>query len=168
MTAHHERIHSIAQELAAANHRLIQALVGVDDRAASLGPPDGGWSAARIGMHVAITNEWITAVLRGTAPGAEPPPSGFNESWTGVAIPEKVQTFPHLVPPPDAQRAAALERLAASGDETATVLAGMSAERAGMCVHLPFGTLSLYQLAEFIGQHSDRHLAQLQRLQIPA
>lgn len=167
MPAHRDRIRAIAQELAAANQRLLDALGALDEQAATAGPADGGWNASMIGVHVAMTNEWIAAVLRGDAPGAEAPPAEFNESWASVIIPEKVQTFPQLVPPLDARRSAALERLAASGALTAAALDALGEERAGMCVHLPFGTLSLYQLAEFVGRHSDRHLAQLQRLQLP-
>ena len=166
MPSHAERIESIAVELTAANQRLIDALQATGAEAAVQNPPDGGWNAARIGVHVAVTTGWVCAVLRGDAPGAQAAPAGFTESWTNVVIPAKVQTFPQLVPPEDARFADALEALERSAAEASAALRGLSEERAAMCVSLPFGTLSLYQLAEFIGLHSDRHLAQLQRLPI--
>lgn len=168
MSSHAERIESIAAELAAANTRLVNALQSMGPDAAVQNPPDGGWNAARIGVHVAITNGWVCAVLRGDAPGAQPAPEGFSESWSNITIPGRVQTFPQLVPPEGATHADALRGLELAAPQVASAVRGLSEERATMCVPLPFGTLSLYQLAEFVGLHSDRHLAQLQRLPIPA
>jgi hypothetical protein len=107
-------------------------------------------------------------VLVGDAPGARPTPEGFSESWSNISIPDRVQTFPQLVPPTDATVADALHQLERAAGRVSAGVRGLSEERATMCVNLPFGTLSLYQLAEFIGRHSDRHLAQLQQLGIPA
>lgn len=168
MSSHTQRIESIAAEIAAANTRLVNALESVGPDAAVQNPPDGGWNAARIGVHVAITTGWVCAVLRGEAPGAQPAPEGFTESWSNIAIPGKVQTFPQLVPPENATLADALKGLDLAATQASNDVRRLTAERASMCVNLPFGTLSLYQLAEFIGLHSDRHLAQLQRLPIPA
>lgn len=167
MSSHDERIESIASDVAAANTRLVSALQAIPPEAAEQNPPDGGWNAARIGVHVAITNEWVCAVLRGDAPAAQPAPEGFNENWASIAVPDRVQTFPQLVPPEDATLADALHRLELADEQVSTTVRGLSEERGCMCVTLPFGTLSLYQLAEFIGLHSGRHLAQLQRLSIP-
>lgn len=168
MSIHAERIQSLADELDAAHDRLVGALQAIGPEAGIQNPPDGGWNAARIGVHVAITNEWAVAVLRGDAPGAQAAPEGFSENWASIVIPGRVQTFPQLVPPEDATVAAALHRLELTAAHVSAAVRGLTEQRASMCLTLPFGTLSLYQLAEFIGLHSDRHLGQIQRLGILA
>lgn len=128
-------------------------------------PPDAdSWSAAQIACHVALTNEWIAGVLAGSTPAAEPAPDGFAESFSASALPSKLKTFSSLEPPGRPGRDAAIERLRASGQNMARAIAGLTPERGvGQVVKLPFGTLSLYELADFTAAHTSRHLAQLDR-----
>jgi hypothetical protein len=127
-------------------------------------PAEEGWSAAQIGWHVATTNEWIAGVLDGSTPGAEAAPAGFVESFNGRALPAKVKTFPSLEPPAVVSAEVALEKLRGSGHHLSKAIASLSAERGGgHCVKLPFGTLSLYELADFTTSHVVRHAAQIER-----
>src|SRR4029453_460351 len=67
-------------------------------------------------------------------------------------------------PPPPVRRDAALERLRASGQHMSKAIASLTPERGrGYTVTLPFGTLSLYELADFGAAHVTRHCGQLER-----
>ena len=69
-----------------------------------------------------------------------------------------VKTFPTLEPPELVGRDAALERLRVSGQRMCKAIASLSAERGGgYVVNLPFGTLSLFELADYTAGHVARH-----------
>ncbi len=126
--------------------------------------PEDRWSAAQIGWHVALTNDWIAGVLLGSTPMAQPAPAGFQESFNPASLPPKVKTFPTLEPPRVVGRDSALERLRASGQQLTKAIASLTPDRgAGYVVALPFGTLSLFELADFAGAHITRHVAQIER-----
>jgi DinB family protein len=128
-------------------------------------PEDGGWSCAQIGWHVAKTNEWIASVLTGADGSAKPAPAGFRESFDASAVPDKLKTYPTLEPPAIVGRDLALERLRASGQHMSKAIASLTPDRgASYCVALPFGTLSLFELADFAAAHVGRHAAQLERV----
>jgi hypothetical protein len=95
---------------------------------------------------------------------AQPAPAGFKESFRASAMPAKVKTFPSLEPPAVVSSEVALERLRAAGQQLARAIASLTTERgAGQCVTLPFGTLSLFELADFSAAHVVRHTAQVER-----
>jgi hypothetical protein len=126
--------------------------------------PDDGWSAAQIGCHVALANNFIASVLTGEQPLAQAAPPDFRESFDAAQVPAKAKTLAQLEPPAIVSIDAAVERLRASGHHMARAIAGLSAERgSNYCVALPFGTLSLYELAEFSAAHVIRHVAQVER-----
>jgi hypothetical protein len=162
---HESRVEGLVTGFTSANDRLIAALEALSDDAASRRPADGGWTPAQIGWHVAITTKLLASVITGEAPMAKPAPEGFAENpAVFAAVPEKVQTFPQLVPPAVVSRAEALTNLRSSADPMVLALRSLTPERAkGFCVPFPFGTLSLYQMGEFAGAHVLRHHAQLQR-----
>lgn len=122
------------------------------------------WTAAQIGWHVATTNDWIAGVLIGTTPMAEPAAPGFRETLHMATLPEKIKTPPALEPPSIVGRDSAMEKLRASGQHMSKAIASLTPERgSGYTVTLAFGTLSLFELADFASGHIARHIAQIDR-----
>jgi len=144
---------------------MIAALERLNDAAAMHTPAGGGWTAAQIGYHVATTNDFLGGILTGAIPKAVAPPAGFQENPNVFSqLPTKVTTFAALEPPANVTRAQAISKLRESTAQTVKAIEGLNAERAsGQVVEFPFGKISLYQLAEFIGGHVVRHHAQFQR-----
>jgi len=129
-------------------------------------PADGeSWSAAQIGCHVAITNDFVAAILTGERPMAQPAPADFQESFNLAAVPPKIKTLAALEPPGVIGIDAAIERLKSSAHHMSKAIAGLTTERGtAYCVAMPFGTLSLFELADFTAAHVARHAAQVQRV----
>jgi hypothetical protein len=126
-------------------------------------PPANGWTAAQIGCHVALANEWTAAVLLGSTPLARPVPPGFTERFNAGTVPWNTKTFP-LDPPDVVSADNTLERLRKSGHHLSKAIASLTADRgANYCVELPWGTLSLFELAEYTVAHIGRHAAQIDR-----
>jgi hypothetical protein len=122
------------------------------------------WSAAQIGWHVALLNEWVAGIITGQTPMAEPAAPGFKETLHTLVVPDKIKTLPPLEPPAIVGRDSALEKLRASGQHMSKAIASLTPERGGgYTVTLPFGTVSLYELADFAAGHVTRHLAQVDR-----
>jgi hypothetical protein len=127
-------------------------------------PVDEGWSAAQIGCHVAMVNDYMAAVLMGEKPLAQPAPADFKESFDIRSMPPKLKTSSALEPPAVIGIDAALARLRASGHHMSKAIASLTQERGSRyCVTMPFGTLSLFELADFAAAHVSRHVAQVQR-----
>jgi uncharacterized damage-inducible protein DinB len=127
-------------------------------------PGDHGWSAAQIGWHVAMVNDYMAAVLTGEKELAQPAPADFTESFDHRALPPKLKTSSSLEPPEVIGIDAALARLRASGHHMSKAIASLTEERGSRyCVTMPFGTLSLFELAEFTAAHVSRHVGQVQR-----
>jgi uncharacterized damage-inducible protein DinB len=148
----------------AAQNDLVAVLRELPPAAAEDRPDLDVWSAAQIGWHVALANDWFAGVLTGATPMAEPAPSGFRESLQSLALPDKMKTFPSLEPPAIVGRDSALEKLRASGQHMAKAIASLTAERGGAyTVTLPYGTLSLFELADFAAGHITRHIGQIER-----
>jgi hypothetical protein len=142
-----------------------QAVERLDEGAATRIPPQGGWTVAQIAWHVGTTNDLLAGVITGDVPMATPASAGFTEN-PGVfdGIPDKIQTFPQLEPPSGVTRAEGLAKLHASEPRMLSALQTLSPERAaGFCVTFAFGTLSMYQLVDFVNGHVMRHLGQVQR-----
>ncbi len=73
------------------------------------------------------------------------------------------KTFP-LPAPAIIGAESALERLRASGHQMSKAIASLTPERgAGYCVTLPFGTISLFELAELTTAHVVRHIDQVEK-----
>jgi hypothetical protein len=163
--SHQERVSAQEAAFNAAMRTFEERIGSLDDQTAMRPPADGGWTPAQIAWHVGQTNELLAAVISGAVPTATPAPEGFVENPAIFAgIPDKVQTFPQLVPPDGVTRAEGLSKLKGSTRTYQASLQGLTPERAsGHCVDLPFGKLSLYQIADFAAAHVTRHLNQLQR-----
>jgi hypothetical protein len=159
-----DRAATILARFQSAHNALVGKLRELPPESAEHRPAAEAWSAAQIGFHVATTNEWIAGVLSGSTPMAQPAPAGFAESFNPRSLPEKIKTFPTLEPPAVVSAEVALERLRASGHHVSKAIASLNAERgAGHCVTLPFGTLSLFELADFTTAHVLRHISQIER-----
>jgi hypothetical protein len=159
-----DRAATILARFNAAHTSLVNRLRDLPPGAAEQRPDDDCWSAAQIGCHVALTNEWAAGVLTGSTPMATPAAPGFRESFNPGAIPSKLKTFPSLEPPHPVSRDAALERLRTSGQHMTKAIAALTNDRgAGYTVALPFGTLSLFELADFTAAHVARHCQQVER-----
>jgi len=163
--SHQNRIHASVSAFQTANDAMIVALERLNDEVATRAPKGGGWNAAQIGCHVAITNDFLAGVLTGAVPVAILAPAGFSENPEAFKnAPSKIETFPQLMPPPAATRAEAIATLRKSAGNTVKAIESLDSERATKyCVPFPMGQLSMYQLADFIGGHVMRHQQQLQR-----
>jgi DinB family protein len=160
-----DRAATILARFSAAHAALVGKLRELPPDTVEQSPAADAWSPAQIGYHVAITNDWVAAVLEGTAPPkAEPAPAGFMEAFNPKAIPARLKTFPTLEPPKMVSCEVALDKLRASGHRVSKAMASLTAERgSGYCVTLPFGTLSLFELADFTTGHVIRHIGQIER-----
>jgi hypothetical protein len=120
------------------------------------------WSAAQIVCHVAMANDWAAGVLTGATPLAQPAPAGFGERASPIDVPRQ-KTFP-LPAPAVIGSDAALDRLRASGQRMSKAIASLTPERGSTyCVTMPFGTISLFELADLTAAHVARHAVQVER-----
>ena len=159
-----DRAATILARFNSAHNDLMWKLKDCAFDAAEQFPQDEGWSAAQIGCHVAMVNDSLAAVLTGEKDMAQPAPADFVESFDPRAMPPKLKTPAALEPPEVIGIDAALARLRASGHHMSKAIASLTGERGSRyCVTMPFGTLSLFELAEFAAAHVARHVAQVQR-----
>jgi hypothetical protein len=157
-----DRAVSILARFNAAQNALVSQFRGLPPGSAEHQPADHEWSAAQIVYHVAMANEWAAGVLTGTTPLAQPAPEGFTERFGPIDVPRQ-KTFP-LPAPAIIGCDAALERLRASGHRMSKAIATLTPERgAGLCVTLPFGMISLFELADLTAAHVARHAAQVEK-----
>ena len=159
-----DRAATILARFQTAHNALVGRLRELPPESAERRPASEAWSAAQIGFHVATTNEWIAGLLDGSTPMARPAPDGFTETFNPESMPTKVKTSASLEPPAVVSAEVALDRLRASGHRLSKAIASLSIERGmGNCVTLPFGTLSLFELADFTTAHVLRHISQIER-----
>ncbi len=160
MPTHEERISFIVDAYRTAQERLVLKFEDATDKAARAGE----WTPAQLLWHVATSTERLTTLLTGERAVAKPAPPDFVECWDAIQIPPKVKTFAALEPPAGVTPDAAVAKLRASGDKAINAIRALTPERAHHIVEFPFGPLSLYQVAEFITKHVDRHTSQLERM----
>lgn len=157
-----DRAAAILARFNAAHQALVSQFRELPPGAAEHQPTGGAWSAAQIVGHVAMANEWVAGVLTGTTALARPAAEDFTERFSPVAVPRQ-KTFP-LPAPAVIGGEAALERLSVSGHHLAKAIATLTPARgAGYTVDLPFGTISLFELADLTAAHVARHLDQVER-----
>jgi hypothetical protein len=163
--SHQDQMREKSKAFTAAVSTFSQAVEQLDDATAMRTPQQGGWSVAQIAWHVGTTNELLAGIIGGDVPMAAPAAPGFTEN-PGVfgGIPEKMETFPQLMPPAAVTRTEGLAKLRGSEPRVLAAFQALTAERAaGYSVTLPFGTLSMPQIADFVTAHVMRHLGQVQR-----
>jgi hypothetical protein len=160
-----DRAATILARFAAAHQYLLSTLRDLDPERAARHPTAERWSAAQIGAHVAMANEWTAGVLAGTNPLAQAVPEGFVERFggrPGAGVPWNVKAFP-LHPPDAISCDQTIERLRVSAHHLSRAIASLTPERgAGYCVTIGVGTLSLFELAEYTAAHVLRHAAELE------
>ena len=160
-----DRAATILARFSAVQQSFLSKLRDLDPEGAEYHPSVESWSAAQIGAHVAMANEWTAAVLLGSTPLAQPAPAGFTEQYStsrGSGVPWNVKAFP-LHPPDVISLDNTIERLRTSGHHLSRAIASLTAERgSGYTITLPVGTLSLFELAEYTVAHVSRHSAQLE------
>jgi hypothetical protein len=156
-----DRAAAILARFNAAHRYLVGALRQLPPSIAEREAADDAWNAAQIGCHVAMANDWTADVLTDVTPLAAPCAAGFSERFNPEAVPWNVKTFP-LDPPQIISIDSAIERLRASGHHLSRAIASLTPERGGgYCVSLPFGVLSLFELAEYTAAHVVRHSQQI-------
>lgn len=165
MTDHAGRIRAAAAAFRAANHTLIADLDHLDEATATRQPAAGGWSPAQIGWHVAETSRLLAGMLTGEVPGPRAAPGFVEDTHIFSRVPSRVESrIPEIQPPAGTTRQEAITKLRATEAPTVLAIESLTPERAGgYTLQLPFGILSLYQCAEFIGAHVGRHQGQVQR-----
>lgn len=162
--AHADRIAAAIAAFKTASAAFIVDFSAIDDPQRE--PRDGGWSASQIAWHLAETNLHVAALLNGTAVGAREAPGFVEDPDAFSKIPERVPTpIPDLQPPTDIGRDDAIARVRATEEPTVKAIESLTEARArNTVVDFPFGSLNLYQVAEWVGKHATRHRAQLTRL----
>lgn len=157
-----DRAVSILARFTAAQNVLVSQFRGLTPGSGEHQPATRQWSAAQIVCHVAMANDWAAGVITGATPLAQPAPPGFTERFGPIDVPRQ-KTFP-LPAPAVIGCDTALERLRASGHRISKAIASLTAERgSGFCITLPFGTISLFELAELTAAHVARHAEQVER-----
>ena len=146
--------------------RLIARIEATPDSIAERVPEGGGWSAAGIAWHVAVTNEQFAGLVDGSIPGARPPDAGFAEtpfSQITAIVPDQLDAPPKFHPPAGVTRADALERARASRDRMSQAIRGIPESRGLWTVKSILGLVTVYQVGEWATAHVARHNAQAKR-----
>lgn len=130
-------------------------------------PADGGWTAAQIAAHVAALNRVMSAIVSGRIDRATPAPDDFAERpWAEIAagLGGRLQAPASVSAPPTMTRDSARDAFEASRALVLDTLAAIDETRARHTFSAPpFGTISLYQVGDFLAAHVARHNAQLKR-----
>jgi DinB family protein len=160
-----DRAATLLARFNAAQSALAGRLRDLPAAAAEASPSPDVWTAAQIGWHVAVVNDYLAGVLMGSTPGAEPASPGFREGAAAGRAPQEIDSRAAPAPPAIVGRDSALEKLRASGQYLSKAMAALTPARgSGYTITLSAGAvLSLYEAAEFAGQHVIRHVAQIDR-----
>jgi hypothetical protein len=165
---HNHRIARLRRAFVEANGRFLARLRGVDDDATVQAAADGGWSAARIGWHVASVSSEFAGLMSGEVAGARRLADDFRErAWGEIVanIPVHVQAPLPMRPPAEVTRSEAIALLEASGERMDRALEGVTPDRAARYgIKSPIvGEINLYQIAEWAIAHVIRHNQQAKR-----
>jgi hypothetical protein len=166
---HQDRIARLRRAFAEANGRFLARLRGVDDDAAVRAAADGGWSAARIGWHVASVSSQFAGLMSGEVAGAHRLADDFRErAWGEIVadIPARLQAPLLARPPAEVTRSEAIALQEESGERMDRALEGVTldrAERYGIQSPIVGGEINLYQIAEWATAHIIRHNQQAKR-----
>jgi hypothetical protein len=177
-------IYNSIEEVFAANEevrrRLLARVEGLSEEERSARGADGGWSAADIIEHLALTERRITKALEGMLPQAADSDGkgegkgegkGTSGSFTPFSLDAYVeraraQKFeaPEFIRP----RGAALDESLAHLRESRAALERLrprfdDADYSAQFPHPAFGPLNVAQWLAFVGMHEERHLRQIER-----
>jgi hypothetical protein len=163
---HEERIAATVAAFEAAMARFLARIEATPDHIAERVPADGGWSAAGIAWHVAVTNEQFAGLVEGSVPGARPPEDGFEETPFAditALVPGQLEAPPKFHPPAGLTRADALARARASRDKMSRAIRALPESRGLWTVKSILGLVTVYQVGEWATAHVARHNAQAKR-----
>jgi hypothetical protein len=168
--AHSDRMAAAATSLDAATAAFLAFLDRLPEDVAMQALPQR-WTPAGHAAHVALTNDVFFGVLHGGGPlAAFEGTSDFpDDRWSMDAPPGGVVAPGILIPAPGVAPTAAAAQLRASAARLKPAIAALDPMRATLCVRLPWNVVSLYQMCEWGGGHTMRHLSQVNReLQLAA
>lgn len=146
--------------------RFLSRIEATPDDIAERVPADGGWSAAGIAWHVAVTNEQFAGMVEGSVPGARPPEPGFEETPFAEIlsiVPDGLEAPRKFHPPAGLTRADALARARASRDKMLQAIRAIPESRGLWTVKSMLGLVTVYQVGEWATAHVARHNAQAKR-----
>lgn len=173
VTLHEVRIAAARTSLRAASEAFVSYLAELPDEVATRALP-GGWTPAGHGSHLALTNDVFRSVLNHgpSCPSPLPPFQGTSdftdEAWNFDA-PPKVPAPSILIPPAGVSRAQAIGQLRDAVRQLDATMALVRPATGALVVQLPWAVVSLYQMCEWAGGHTMRHLSQVNReLQLAA
>ncbi|HXW06311.1 MAG TPA: DinB family protein [Vicinamibacterales bacterium] len=170
LSRHVARVRHLRESFAEANERFVARLRRVDDHAAQRVSPEGGWTAAQIGWHVARVTTRFAGLLSGDLPGVEALPDGFEErDWSSIVarLPPRLKTSAAFEPPAKVTRDEAVAALEASGVRMAQALDAVTIDRGarfGITSPIVGGFINLYQVGEWATAHVIRHNRQAKRV----
>lgn len=167
---HDTRITAAVTSLESATAAFIAYLAQLPE-AVTVATLPGGWTPAGHAAHLALTNSVFVGVITGGGPLTPGPgTSDFSDGrWNLDAPPTDVIAPSILVPPAGIGRSDALANLRQSVDRLSSAIKSIDPALAATCVKLPWAMVSLYQMAEWGGGHTMRHLTQVSReLQLAA
>lgn len=164
MTALHDaRVLGALVSLDSATRALVSFVGGIPD-ALTVAPLPGGWTPAGHVWHLAITHDVFSGALTGEGPiTARPGTPDFTDAQWNFNAPPPSAAPDFLVPPRDTTAPSAVARLHESVERLRPLIQQLDAERAVETVQLPWGRVSVYQMSEWAGGHTLRHLSQVGR-----
>ena len=162
---HDARIQDLLTRLQATTDRFTTRLENAGPRAEQA---PTGWTPAQIAVHVAMVNDNLAGVIDGSIPGAAAAPDGFEERvWSDVVsqVPPRNDAPPRYHPPAVVAAADAVMHFRESAARLSQALAGLSPERARLCIkNRAVGMITLYQAGDFAIAHMIRHNQQAKRV----
>ena len=164
---HEERVAATAAAFEAAMERFLARIESTPDAIAERVPADGGWSAAGVAWHVAMTNEQFARLIDGSVPGARPPEDGFEEKpfseITSAIAGVSLEAPAKFHPPAGVTKADALALARGSRDLMLNALRRLPEARGLWSVKSILGQVTVYQVGEWATAHVARHNAQAKR-----
>jgi len=168
LDTHAARIDDLRAAFDHASGRFLARYDTTTDLEAVAVPPTGGWTAAQIAAHVAALNRVLSAIVSGRIDRATPPPGEFVERpWSDIAtgLTGRLEAPASVTAPPTVMRVEAREAFEASRRLVLETFAAIDETRARHVFTDPrTGTISLYQIGDWLTAHVVRHNVQLKAL----
>lgn len=164
---HDARIAATVTAFEAAMARFVARIENTPDDLAEQVRADGGWNAAGIAWHVAVTNEAFAGLVDGSVPLAKTPEADFVETpfrEITAMVPDQLEAPEKFHPPAGITKADALARVRASQERLVQALRAMPESRGLWTVKSILGRISLYQVGDWAVAHVVRHNAQAKRV----
>ena len=164
---HQERVSLTIAGFESAMERFLARVTSLSEAEGTRVPPNGGWSAAGVTWHVAVTNEGFTTLVDGSRPLAREPEPDFVETpflEIIAQVPDRLEAPEVFHPPADLTMAQALERLHASRTVFVDAYRALPEARGFWTVKSILGLITVYQVGEWAIAHIARHNAQAKRV----